>query len=157
MQMIRIYTAKDREAILEILRLNTPQFFGKDEETDIIHYLENEIEDYYVVEEIGKIIGSGGINYFIADGLARISWDLIHPNHKGKGLGKQLVDHRINKIKKNPAVQTIVVRTSQFAHKFYKKMGLTLERIDKDFWAVGLDLYQMKMHVDRTPSKMKQW
>jgi hypothetical protein len=37
-----------------------------------------------------------------------------------------------------------MVRTSQVAYQFYQKAGFDLEKIEKDFWAKGFDLYQMK-------------
>ncbi|MHA7057839.1 hypothetical protein ACWGOQ_0011500 [Aquimarina sp. M1] len=37
--------------------------------------------------------------------------------------------------------KTHVVRTSQFASKFYEKMGFALVKIEKDFWVDGFDLY----------------
>jgi ribosomal protein S18 acetylase RimI-like enzyme len=41
----------------------------------------------------------------------------------------------------------IIVRTSQLAYKFYQKVGFELEKTEKDFWAKGFDLYQMKMNL----------
>ncbi|WP_299756339.1 GNAT family N-acetyltransferase [uncultured Pontibacter sp.] len=143
--MIRLYTSDDREKLLALLRLNTPQYFDKAEESDFIDYLHNHLEEYYIVEDQGGIIGSGGINYFPDSGLARISWDIIHPDHQGKGIGKKLTLFRVNRIKENPAIRKIVVRTTQLVYKFYEKAGFTLEKTEKDFWAPGFDLYQMQM------------
>ncbi|WP_162055286.1 GNAT family N-acetyltransferase [Pontibacter pamirensis] len=143
--MIRAYTSRDKEELLDLLRLNTPQYFDASEEADFIEYLDNRLEDYFVVEEKGRVIGSGGINYFSESKLARISWDIIHPAFQGKGVGKQLMLHRIEHINKNAAVNLIVVRTTQFVYRFYEKMGFELEKTEKDFWAKGFDLYQMKM------------
>ncbi|MBW7469364.1 N-acetylglutamate synthase-like GNAT family acetyltransferase [Pontibacter aydingkolensis] len=143
--MIRLYTEKDKVEVIELLRLNTPLYFAPEEESDLIHYLNHEIEDYFVVEENGRIVGSGGINYFPDAGLTRISWDIIHPEFQGKGIGKKLLLHRIAKIKSNPSINLIQVRTTQLVYKFYGKAGFRLETTEKDFWAKGLDLYQMKL------------
>ena len=143
--MIREYTTKDKEETLELLRLNTPEFFSESEEADFINYLENKREDYFVVEEEGKIIGAGGINYFFKEKIARISWDVISPNFQGKGIGRKLSEHRIKYINGKPEIDVIVVRTSQLVYRFYEKMGFKLARIEKDFWAKNYDLYQMEM------------
>lgn len=143
--MIRPFQPSDKVKLLKLLRLNTPAYFAPSEESDFIHYLEKEVEDYYVAEENGTIIGCGGINYLENGTVARISWDIIHPDYQGKGIGKKLTAFRIAEIKKNPTVRSIVVRTSQLAYQFYEKMGFKLERIEKDFWAAGFDLYQMEM------------
>ncbi|WP_282016113.1 GNAT family N-acetyltransferase [Marinifilum flexuosum] len=143
--MIRPYTNKDRSKLIELLRQNIPEYFAPSEELDFKEYLENEIEDYFVYEEDFEIIGAGGINYFPDEKIARISWDMIDPKHQGKGIGKKLTQHRINHLNDNLNVELIIVRTSQLVCKFYEKMGFELEKIEKDFWAKGFDLYQMKM------------
>ena len=145
--MIRPYTFNDKPQLLHLLQLNTPQYFDPTEEAEYIHYLDQELEDYFVVEEKGKIIGCGGINYFPDEKTARISWDMLHPDFQGKGIGSRLLQHRINHIRANPDYTHIVVRTSQLAFKFYEKGGFRLQKIEKDFWAAGYDLYQMLIEI----------
>ncbi|MEH0158605.1 GNAT family N-acetyltransferase [Limibacter armeniacum] len=143
--MIRPYTTKDKQQVIALLRLNTPQYFDVSEEADLRHYLENELESYFVAEENNQVVGAGGINYFLSERLARISWDFVHPDVQGKGIGKALLLHRIKEINSHPEIETIMVRTSQLAYRFYEKVGFKLEKTVKDFWAEGFDLYQMKM------------
>jgi N-acetylglutamate synthase-like GNAT family acetyltransferase len=140
---IRPYKPQDKTTVLDLLRSNTPEFFAPAEEQEFIHYLDNEVEDYFVVEQENKTIGAGGINYFENERTARISWDIIDPNMQGKGVGKQLTQHRINYIK-NKNIDIIVVRTSQMTYEFYEKMGFKLSEVAKDYWAEGFDLYLMK-------------
>lgn len=147
--MIRNYTPSDKNQLLEILRLNTPQYFDPSEEAGFIDYLDNELEDYFVVEMEGVIAGCGGINYEDDYKKAIISWDIIHPNYQGKGIGKKLTQHRINKVKENSKTELIIVRTSQLTDKFYQKMGFELEKVVKDYWAKGFDLYQMKIEIGK--------
>ena len=144
--MIRAYRSEDKLAVMELLRKNIPAFFASEEEEDFLHYLENELEDYFVYQEGIKIIGAGGINYFPKEKAARISWDMIDPECQGKGIGSKLVRHRLRFIlEKSERVNTITVRTSQVAFRFYEKMGFELEKVEKDYWAEGFDLYLMKM------------
>lgn len=143
--MIRNYTKKDKSTLIELLRQNTPEYFDPSEERDFIKYLDHEVEDYFVYEEHSKIIGAGGINYFIEDKLARISWDMVDLKSQGKGIGKKLTQHRINHLKGIPEIEIIIVRTSQHAYKFYEKMGFELVKIEKEYWAKNFDLYRMKI------------
>ena len=145
--MIRKYLNSDKPKIIELLRKNTPHYFDSSEEKDFENYLDNEIEDYFVYEINSEIIGAGGINYFTEQKLARISWDMIAPNSHGNGIGKKLTQYRINHIKEKENIELIVVRTTQLVYKFYEKMGFELEKIEKDFWAKGFDLYQMEMNI----------
>jgi ribosomal protein S18 acetylase RimI-like enzyme len=145
MVKIRPYFQNDKIAVIELLRSNTPAFFDPAEEKDLIEYLHKELEDYFVVEENNEIIGAGGVNYFLQEKIARISWDIIKPNAQGKGIGKKLTKYRINHLNKKSEIDLIVVRTSQLVYKFYEKRGFQLKKIKKDFWAKNFDLYYLEL------------
>jgi ribosomal protein S18 acetylase RimI-like enzyme len=70
---------------------------------------------------------------------------VVHPNWQRKGVGTELTQFRINEIKKNPDIQKICIKTSQLVWKFYQKMGFALLKTEVDFWAKGLDLYEMDL------------
>lgn len=144
---IRPYKSDDKQELLELLRLNIPDYFAPEELTDLEEYLENEIERYYVVEDENQILGAGGINTTESIDTVRISWDFFHPESQGKGFGSALLRYRIEEIKKMNAVKIIEVRTSQLAFKFYQKSGFELIEITKDYWAKGFDLYQMRLSI----------
>ena len=143
--MIRKYTTIDKSRVLELFRLNTPNYFDASEESDFIKYLDHEREDYFVYEEHSQIIGVGGVNYSFEEKVACISWDIIDPKCQGRGIGKVLLQFRINHINQNPKIEIIRVRTSQHAFQFYGKMGFELEKIEKNYWAKNFDLYLMQM------------
>ena len=144
---IRKYKETDKEAIVHLLKLNTPEFFDPTEEEDLRKYLMEEVEEYFVVEEDNEIIGAGGINYFPQERTARLSWDFVHPYSQGEGIGKKLSEHRIQILKQRKDVDFIVVRTTQLTYGFYEKMGFKLKKVEKDFWALDLDLYYMILKV----------
>jgi [ribosomal protein S18]-alanine N-acetyltransferase len=146
--MIRTYTPGDTQELISLLRLNIPQYFASSEEEDFIEYLLKHVENYFVIEENKKLIGSGGINYFPEEKTARLSWDVIHPDFQGKGIGRTLTQYRIDQIRKNPEIHKIVVRTTQLVYPFYEKLGFTLEKTQKDFWAQGFDLYQLSLELE---------
>ena len=141
---IRPYTPTDKLAVVKLLQLNTPAFFDESEQIDLEHYLDNETEDYFVIESDSEIIGAGGINYFLSENHARIAWDFIHPDQHRKGTGRLLTQHRLNHLKSYPEVHKIIVRTSQHVYKFYEKLNFKIVAIKPDFWAVGYDLYEME-------------
>jgi len=147
--MIRRFINKDKREVIELIKHHIPEYFDKSEEHDFKNYLENEIQDYFVFEDNLKIIGCGGINYFTKERIARISWDIIHPDFQGKGIGKKLLLYRIKHIKETGAADYIVVRTTQLVYKFYQTIGFKLEKIEKDYWAKGYDLYQLKMAINK--------
>jgi ribosomal-protein-alanine N-acetyltransferase len=141
---IREFNQEDKSNVLELFRLNTPAFFSPDEEKDLIFYLDHEIEKYFVVQLDEKLVGCGGINFKENGAVGLLSWDFLHPQVQRMGIGKVLLNHRIDILKSIPTVKKIKVRTSQHAYTFYEKGGFELIEKVKDYWAVGFDLYSME-------------
>jgi len=147
--IIRKYTSSDQDSILEMLRLNTPAYFAPEEKGDLINYLNNHSENYFVVEYGKAVVSCGGFNYSDEKGVIRISWDMVDPQYQGMGFGSRLTEFRIEMIKQLPNVKRISVRTSQLAFKYYERFGFVLEEVIKDFWAPGFDMYRMEMNVEQ--------
>jgi [ribosomal protein S18]-alanine N-acetyltransferase len=142
--LIREYKNSDQEIVLNLLRLNTPDYFSPEEEEDLVHYLENELEYYFVLELSGQIIGSGGFNFSGNKTIGKISWDILHPGFQRKSFGGILLNYRIERLKEFNDVRQIIVRTSQLAYRFYEKFGFVLIEITEDYWAKGFHLYKME-------------
>lgn len=145
--MIREYKSIDKNAVLELIRLNIPKYFASSEEDDFSRYLDSEIELYYVLLFDKKLVGCGGINFSDNRMTGKISWDILHPEYQGKSLGTYLLEYRIKKLKSIDSVQRITVRTSQLAYKFYEKRGFELLEVKKDYWARGFDMYRMEYKI----------
>lgn len=141
---IRAYESKDQQDVIHLIQLNTPEYFAAEEEQDLIFYLENEIEKYFVLLYDNKIVGCGGINFANDKTIGKISWDIFHPEYQGKSLGTMLMKHRIDLLQAMDSIQKITVRTSQLAYKFYEKQGFELLKISENFWAEGIDMYYME-------------
>lgn len=147
---IRAYETKDKDELIHLLRLNTPQFFAESEEEDFIRYLESERELFYVLLYEQKLLGCGGINFEKGKTIGKISWGIIHPDYQRKSLGTKLLKHRIDILKSMDTIQKIRVRTSQTAYKFYEKHGFELVEIKQDYWAEGFDMYSMAMLIEKS-------
>lgn len=141
---IREYEPADKDAVLNLIRSNTPAHFAPAEEADLSEYLDRERELYYVLLFGGKIIGCGGINFADDRTTGKISWDILHPEYQRKSLGTLLLEYRIERLKQIGGIRRITVRTSQSAYKFYEKQGFVLNEIQKDYWAEGFDMYGME-------------
>lgn len=146
--VIREYMDSDKEQLIELLRLNTPEYFSPSEEEDLKDYLDNHADNYYVVDIDGVIVGCGGFNLTDDRETGKISWDIIHPKSQGQGVGRELTLFRIQKMKEIESIKTISVRTSQLAYKFYAKFGLELREVVKDYWDKGFDLYRLDCDVN---------
>jgi GNAT superfamily N-acetyltransferase len=131
--------------VLSVFQKNIPQFFAPAEKDDLIQYLKNEKEDYFLMEADDQLLGCGGINYFPNENTARVAWDFFDPVHQGRGYGRHLLEFRINYIRKHNAFDKIQVRTSQLAYLFYEKAGFKLNYVKGNYWAEGLHLYFMEL------------
>lgn len=141
--VIKDYLPSYKEEVLALFRMNVPDYFDQSEEAGLINYLDHEVESYFVVLIDDKLVGSGGINSEWEDGASVIAWDMIHPEYQGKGIGMQLLKHRISLLKQLDPVPLIRVRTSQHTFGFYEKGGFVLQEVIPDYWAPGFDLYDM--------------
>lgn len=145
--MIRSYLSTDKPKLLKLMELNVPIYFDRSEIADFDAYLDQQVEDYFVLEINQVILAGGGLNYSETRNQAILSWGMVHPDHHKQGKGTQLTQYRIKFAKSQSQVQEIIVRTSQFTYEFYQKMGFNLEKTERDFWAKGFDLYHMVMSV----------
>ena len=59
--VIREYLTTDKEVVMNLIKLNTPNFFAKEEVNDLSNYLDKGIELYYVLLVDGKVVGCGGM------------------------------------------------------------------------------------------------
>ncbi len=143
--MIRAYSQQDFEAVVGLFEANSPTFFDSSEKQDFVHYLLHEREDYFVVEKENNIIGAGGVNYPSNKyPNTSLSWGMIHPKFHRKGIGRKLTIYRLKHLQKQN-ISNVVVRTSQLTAVFYEKLGFKQTKVKKDYWAKGLDLYQMEI------------
>lgn len=145
---IRTFQSSDAPRVLELLRLNTPEYFSESEENDLVYYLENEIEHYFVLLVDDVILGCGGFNLSEDQQAGKISWDIFHPQSQGKGLGTALTNYRIERMKEIESIKKISVRTSQLVYPFYAKFGLELKEVVEDYWAAGFDLYRLEAAIE---------
>lgn len=145
---IRTYRSGDREPLVQLIKSNTPRFFRQCEIEDFKNYIDHEIEEYYVIEEGSRVIGGGGINLFSERSLARLSWDMVDPDHQGRGVGTLLTSYRLKRLEKKSDIQRVDVRTSQLVYNFYYKMGFRTILIRNDYWAQGIDLYHMRLELN---------
>ena len=142
--MIRPYTSADKEELLRVFALNTPQFFDKKEVQDFEAYLQENASTYLTIEVDNRIVG--GIGYYVNknDKSGRITWIFFDPDYAGRGLGKQAVQYCLEELNNHNTVEKFVVTTSQHAYQFFEIFGFNTYRIEKNYWGEGLDLYEME-------------
>lgn len=148
--MIRHYTPADKPQLVTLFLLNTPAYFCPEEQADLEAFLDEEEADvYYVIEDDGTILACGG--YAIENDEGWLCWYIVHPQHQGKGLGKQIVSKCLKEMRKLPGIEKLVVRTSQLVYPFYEKFGFKLLSTQDHYWGEGMHLYHMEMKMPAAP------
>tara|TARA_R110000744_G_scaffold164101_2_gene281184 strand:- start:12085 stop:12525 length:441 start_codon:yes stop_codon:yes gene_type:complete len=142
--MIRPFKPDDKESLLRIFRLNVPEFFYKNEIKNFAEYLNQNMQTYLTIEGDNTIVGGTGYYVNEDDNSGPITWIFFDPSYAGNGLGKQSVEHCMKIFREDKRVKKLIVTTSQLAYKFFEKFDYSINRIEKNYWVEGLDLYEME-------------
>lgn len=148
---IRTYEAADGPVLKEIFFSNVPAYFGEQEWTDFEAFLKDDINPdcpYYVILKNGTIAGAGGIA-LNEDRTVSLCWGMVRASLHKTGLGKRLLEYRLDVAEKIWPGHAVVVSTSQHACGFFEKYGFRITRTEPDFWFEGMDLYEMKKQNGR--------
>jgi N-acetylglutamate synthase-like GNAT family acetyltransferase len=159
--IIRKYSVEDKPHCLETFKSNVPDFFTVEEINDFENFLDqfeirNESREplartlFYVVESDGKIVGCGGFGDKENNKIISLAWAHIHRDYHKHGFGKLLLEYRLEKIKSLFPNQTVFIDTTQHSTPFYEKYGFITQKITKDFYAPGLDRYDLTLSTNNS-------
>jgi putative acetyltransferase len=130
--------AKEDNAALAVIVRNSLAEFGAnkpgtvfyDPTTDALYELfQTKGSFYFVAQEENTILGGGGI--YPTEGLPANTCELVkmylHPNARGKGLGRQLIEHCLNRAKENGYEYCYLETMPELkqALKVYEQFGFT--------------------------------
>lgn len=132
--MITIFPMKDKDipAVVEIENLSfkypKPEAFFREDE-----------HKYLVAKDDDRVIGYVGIErIFDEEHIINMA---VHPDYRGKGVGKRLLQHVLN----DEDVFFLEVRVSNEAAKsIYEHFGFKVINIRKAYYADGEDAYVMR-------------
>lgn len=148
---IRKYTPEDQDGVVAIFRSNIPKYFTEIEEPGLYEFLTSErLEDYYVITIGSSIAGSGGIAHNdIEPPTVSLCWGMIHREHLGTGLGRELTRFRIDIAEEKYPGLPLTIGTSQHTEGFYEKFGFRTVEHTPNGYGPGIDMCRMRL--DRTP------
>lgn len=150
------YTAEDLNSVLSIFESNIGEWFAEGERDDLVKMLENHLElneapnrhgwisIYHVGRLEGRIVAAGG---FIAkDELSDISWGMVHAELRGTGLGRELLEYRLDLIRSRfPRVRSVLSQTSPAAAGFFARFGFITRYQQAKYWGEEIDLVGMEL------------
>ncbi len=151
-QIIRPYEEKDKLQCLIAFKSNVPMYFTEDEVLDYENFLDSYIikqntsdyrTKYFVLLIENQLVACGGFGDRYLDGKLTLTWGLVHIDFHKKGLGKELLLFRLNRIKEQFPEASVSIDTIQHSAGFFEKYGFKTIKITNDFYAKGLHRYDM--------------
>ncbi|MDQ1089798.1 ribosomal-protein-alanine N-acetyltransferase [Siphonobacter sp. SORGH_AS 1065] len=145
--VIRTYQSADYAGCMKAFESNCPAFFA-DHEKELFQHFLRELEissmNYYVVEHENQIIACAG--FYLpseADKAAELVWGMVTRDFQREGVGKQLLVYRLRKIQEIRPGTSVLLDTTQLSFPFFEKAGFRTLKISPNFYALGLDRYDM--------------
>jgi GNAT superfamily N-acetyltransferase len=141
----RPYTPDDRAACAALFAANTPHWFAVHELEQYESFLDDGPGSYFLMLENGVIIGAGGIEVEPQRATGWLTWGMVDSTRHGEGLGKSLLDYRLEQLRADSRVTRVCIDSSQHTAPFYEKYGFTTQRIIPDGYAKGLHRHEMEL------------
>jgi len=141
----RLYTPDDRPACVALFAANTPHWFAAHEQEQYESFLDDDPGQYFLMLENGNIIGAGGIEIEAARSTGWLTWGMVVSTRHGEGLGKSLLEYRLEQLRADSRVARVCIDSSQHTAPFYEKYGFTTQRIIPDGYAKGLHRHEMEL------------
>lgn len=139
------YKSRYFSLCLSILKSNMPEFIDPSEESLYINYLSRKSIIYFLLLKEKKLIACGGYGYDDEKKIIYLSWGLVHNQFHNMGFGTHLLKYRIDHIRKNYPNSTIHLDTTQKTYKFYKRFNFKVKKITPNYYAKGLNRYDMEL------------
>jgi GNAT superfamily N-acetyltransferase len=155
---IQPFAEQHRAALLAAFQSNVPKFFTENEVADFEAFLDKflaQTDDgkgferiyYYVILENNVAIGAGGFGFQAEKQHISLIWGLVKHDFHKKGYGKTLLLHRLHQIKTLLPNIPIVIDTTQHSAPFYARFGFVTQKITLNFYAEGMDRYDMTLNI----------
>jgi predicted GNAT family N-acyltransferase len=150
----REYSPLDRQACVEILESNTPEFFVETDGKDYATFLDHLPGPYYVVSERGRVVGCGGWALDSTE-VAALTWGMVRRDSHRRGLGRELLHRRLSAIRDDARAGTVRIRTVQLVQTFYQREGFTIVDVVPNGFGEGLDRVTMDLHLGEPTARSK--
>lgn len=147
---IHRYEKADADVCLGLFRSNADRYFDPSELVLYEEFLAGDAlkGTYYVARQGGPVVGAGG--YSFHKGAYWLDWGIVHRLRHGRGIGTQLVQYRLAKIREEAPSATIRLTTSQYTVGFYERQGFDVQEFFKDGFGKGLHKYLLEVRGKTT-------
>lgn len=116
---------------MRIFNGNIGQYFAEWEIRDFEEFLDLYASKlpYFVVIDKDEVVACGG--YDRENSIATLSWGMVECSRHGESIGKYLLLHRLNGIRKDYGSITVKIYTSQHTQGFYQKYSFVPTSVEK--------------------------
>ncbi len=143
---IREYLPDDKEPALQCFRSNVPSFFSPSDEAWFESALDEPDGPNFVVVSEGAVIGFGGYEVSHTYNSAVLVFGHIDARWHGKGLGRMLLEYRINHLRTYAQpTKYLVVDTLLKVAPFYVRQGFEIVAHWKEGFRDGTDRIDLRL------------
>lgn len=142
---LRRYRREDRAACAGVFDSNVPKYFAEVERAGFLSWLDSAAL-YWVIELADRgVVACGGYEPVEQRReWAALCWGMVRRDLHGLGLGTILLRERLQRIDADPGFAATVIETTQFSSGFYARHGFAISRFQRDGFAPGYDLLEMR-------------
>ena len=141
----RAYDPRDRAACLEIFDGNAARYFSPGDREAFAAFLEAPVAFYGVLcDDQGMVVSCGGLAPSRSDPAAAVlMWGMVRADLHGRGLGRELLQRRLERLADFPDVRKVTLHTSHETAGFCAKMGFRETARIPDGYRPGLHRCEM--------------
>lgn len=145
---VRRYREGDRAGCLGVFGSNMPGDFLPGEREAFAGFLDELPGPYWVLEEDGRIVGCGGVAIEADGETASLCWGMVARERHGQGLGRRLLEARLEWARQTPGVKRVALTTGRPREGFFGRFGFRTLRVVPDGHGPGVDAVEMGLDVD---------
>lgn len=147
--IVRPWRPDDRARCLALFDGNVPDYFAVKERADFIAFLDDLRGPYLLIEDAaGDIVASGGFQADDRDeSTVALCWGMVDRRRHRAGLGRQLLQARLDLIAASSLFKTVIIETTPFSRGFFERAGFVCTHVVSDGFAPGYDRVDMQRPI----------
>jgi GNAT superfamily N-acetyltransferase len=131
---------------LQIFNENCPQYFAENEREDYIDFLKGNPSDYFIGVSGNFVASAFGVVCTPEISRVRLSWILVLPKLKGRGVGtKMMFFSKATALNKGASV--IDIAASHLSAPFFEKFGAEEINTIENGWGLGMHRVNMEIKL----------
>lgn len=145
---VRDYMPADHAACLKVFDGNVPEYFLPSERDDFSAFLHALTGPYLVVEDAtATVVACGGHAIEPGSGNARLCWGMARRDLHRTGLGRLLLDARLERIRAEGRAEVVELGTTQHTYAFFERRGFRTVSVEPEGYGPGMDRYEMRVSL----------